>query len=302
MFFETPQSTEKRLKAMVFGGSNSGKTSGIIQFPNSAIIDTEGGTDEYQKTIIAKGSKVFRTTSFHTAMEAIQWLKTSKHSFRTLSIDSATILHQDIKEKTASIFDKHETKEKTKDLQDYGFRYHNQVKTQWKKMWRELISLDMNVLVTDHIKDKYQGMNRVGDTFDSDKDDEYVFSYVFKIENKTGNIRGMRTAVLAKERAEIGEPKFPDEFDWTYENFCKYYGKEIIEREAKPIVYATQESVDELVGLVTQYNVPQEWISKWKEKVGEEEFGKFTEEQIKTCVDFVNKKVKEGKLKAEVVF
>ena len=71
----------------VFGPAGVGKTTGVCQFPNAVIVDTERGTDFYSDTINKAGSVVLQTLNPDEIREELHTLLTEKHNFKTLIID-----------------------------------------------------------------------------------------------------------------------------------------------------------------------------------------------------------------------
>jgi hypothetical protein len=146
----------------------------------------------------------------------------------------------------------------------------------------------MNVIVTAHQKDVYgTGFNKVGVTFDSMRGDDYLFDLVFRVERKNGVL----IAITEKERAELGKQKFPKDFEWNYENFCKFYGKEIIEREAEPVKMATKEQIERANKLIEVVKVDDETVNKWLAKADVDSFDEMTGEQIQKVIEYLEKKV-----------
>ena len=287
-----PELKEKRLKMFVFGPAAVGKTTAAIQFPNNYIIDTEKGSDHYAKTITKMGSAVFQTNVFDEAAGEIKELLTTKHDYKTLTIDPITQLYSSVQEKWTRVFEKHAKTEKEAEVQDFGMRFWGRVKSDFKAFQRNLIAIDMNLIVTSHQKDQYgTGMTKIGVTFDSMKGDDYLFDLVFRLENKNGK----RMAITIKERAEIGENKFPPEFEWSYENFCKFYGSEIIQRAAIPVALASKEQVQKINDLLSMYRVEEKDIQAWFNKASVESFDEMTADQIQKCIDHVEKKINGGK-------
>jgi len=283
-----PEAKEKRLKLLVYGPAGVGKTTAAIQFPNSYIIDTEKGSDFYAKTINKSNSAVLQTNNPDEVREELHQLLTTSHPYKTLIIDPITQVYNATQEKWSRIFEKHEDKEKNKALMDFGPRYWGRVKSEFKGIQRLMMALDMNVIITSHQKDIYgAGMTKLGVGPDTMKGDEYLFDLVFELKN----IGGKRIATTIKERSEIGENKFPAEFEWSYGNFASFYGKDILEREAKPVEMATKQQVDEITRLLDVVKVDDETISKWFTKAGVDEWHEMNSEQIQKCIDFMNKKL-----------
>ncbi len=283
-----PEAKEKRLKMFVYGQAGIGKTMAAIMFPNSYIIDTERGTDDYPNVINGSKSVVFKSVNPDDIKEEIRELLTTKHEYRTLIIDPITQVYNAVQEKWTKIFEKHAKNEKDAEVQDFGMRYWSKVKSEFKAIQRLILALDMNVIITAHQKDVYgAGFSKVGVTFDSMKGDDYLFDLIFRIDKRGEK----RVAITEKERAEIGKQKFPAEFEWSYENFLKYYGKEIIERKAEAIPMATKEDVLRLNNLIEVVKLDEETINKWFTKANADTFDEFTKEQIDKCIEFVEKKL-----------
>lgn len=290
-----PEKIEKRLKLFMFGPPGSRKTTSAIQFPNAVLIDMERGSDQYHKSIEKSGSIVLQTTNPDEVRAEIKTLLTEKHPYRTLIIDPITIFYEATQEKWTRLFEKHtdDKKETVIALQDFGMRYWGRVKSEYKSMLRMLLQLDMNVIVTSHQKDVYgAGMQKVGVGPDSMKGDNYVFDYVFQLKV----INDKCVATTEKQRSEpLDAAKFPPEFEWSYENFLKFYGKEVIEREAKPVEMATPEQIAKIKSLVELVRVDDETINKWFTKCDVSEWEEMKSDEIKKCIDFVEAKLSPAK-------
>jgi len=287
---QKPEVKEKRLKMFVYGVAGVGKTLAALQFPNAYIIDCEKGTDFYADTINKANSVVLQTLDPDEIKEELRQLLTTKHGYKTLIIDPITQVYNATQEKWNKVFGKYAKTQEAKDVQDWGMRYWGKVKGDFKSIQRLILALDMNVIVTAHQKDVYgTGFSKIGVTFDSMKGDDYFFDYVFRIEKKAqGQIR---LAISAKERAEIGKNKFPAQFDWSYDNFLKFYGKEILEKESTPVVMASVEQVATIKKLIDVVKIDDAAITKWFNKAKVEDFSEMTGEQITKCVEFVQKKL-----------
>jgi len=286
---KTPEKIEKRLKMFIYGPAGVGKTTSVLQFPSSYIIDTEHGTDEYAEIIAASNSVVFNTTSLDDARQEVRALLSEKHPYRTLVIDPITHLYNDAQEKWARIFTKYAKTQKDAEIQDFGVRYWAKVKADFKSFERLLLSLDMNVIVTAHQKDVYgQGFTKLGVTFDSMRGDDYVFDLVFRIERRNGLVY----AIKEKERALPGKNRFPNEFEWSYENFLEYYGKDVIEREAKPVELATEEQLEKLNKFLAVLNIPEEELMKILKKANVDSWEDMPRDKMQLTLEWLENKVK----------
>ncbi len=282
-----PEGKEKRLKMLVYGPAGVGKTTACLQFPRAYIIDTERGTDFYAETINKAESAVLQTFNPETIKEELHALLTAKHNYRTLIIDPVTQIYNAVQERWTKIFEKNCKTEN--EIGDFGMRYWGKVKGEFKALQRLMLALDMNVIVTSHQKDVYgNNFSKIGVTFDSMRGDDYLFDLVFQVE-RVGKVLIARTI---KERAEIGKQKFSETFVWSYQNFCKFYGKEIIEKESKAVDMATPEQVAELTRLIEVVKIPDGTVDKWLEKAGADNFEELTAEQISKCVEYVKNQIK----------
>lgn len=278
-----PEAKEKRLKLLVYGPAGVGKTTAAIQFPNAYIVDTERGTDHYAKTINKSGSVVLQSNNPDEIRDELQQLLTKKHPYKTLIIDPITQVYNSCQEKWTRIFEKYAKTTKEAEIQDFGPRYWGRVKQDMKAIDRLLLSLDMNVLITSHQKDIYgPGMQKVGVGPDTKKGDEYLFDLVFELKN----LGGKRMAITTKERAEMGESRFPPEFEWSYDSFLNYYGSDVIQRASKPLALATPEQVIELTTLLGVVKVEEETINKWLTKAEVDKFADMKEDQILGCIAY----------------
>jgi len=288
-----PQEIKKRLKMFLYGASGVGKTTAALQFPNAYIIDLEKGTENYVATISKSGSRVFQSNDFYEIKEQIEALLTEDHEFKTLIIDPITILYLAIQDVWTRKFEA-EAREKNKapnaDMQDFGMRFWGKVKSDYKALQRLIMKLDMNVIVTAHQKDVYgNGFNKVGVTFDSMKGDDYFFDNVFRLEKRGKD----RVAVVVKQRCEIDNPIFPEEFQWSYDNFKKFYGAEAVERKATAVPMASAEQVRKIKALLEVVKMRDDWQDKVFSKADADNWEELTSDQIEKCIAQVEK-IKEG--------
>lgn len=283
-----PEVKEKRLKMFVYGQAGIGKTIAALQFPKAYIIDTEKGTDFYADTINKSESVVLQTLLPDDIKAELKELLTTKHDYRTLIIDPITQVYNAVQAKWTKIFEKNCKSKNESDIQDFGMRYWGKVKSEFKSIQRMILALDMNVIVTAHQKDVYgSNFSKLGTTFDSMRGDDYLFDLIFQIVKK-GN---QRIALTIKERANINGNKFPEEFEWSYENFLKFYGKEIIEKEATPVLMADKETIDRVVNMVNMIKIDESVIIKWFQKADVQDWSEMSKEQINGCEAYLNKKL-----------
>ena len=283
-----PELVERRLKMLVYGKAGSGKTTAAIQFPQSVIVDLEHGTDSYQKTILANNSIVLHSLDPSEIKEELTTLLTEDHGYKTVIIDPITHYYNAVQEKWTRIFSKHAKDEKAAELQDFGMKFWGRVKAEYKALQRILLSLDMNVIIISHEKDVYgNNFNKIGTSYDAMRGEDYVYDFVFQLEKRGQD----RIAIKIKERSEIGDNKFPDEFPWSYQNFLKYYGQKTIEKKAEPKQLATKEQVAKITQLLEIAKIEDETVEKWFNKEGVDEWAEFSFVNIQKCIDFINKRL-----------
>jgi hypothetical protein len=295
--FKKPDLTKDRLKMMVYGDAKVGKTRSVIQFPKAAIIDTEGGTTKYKKTILSLGSQIFNENNFDLVYKAVHALKYEKHEFTTLIIDSSSSLKHSLRNQWARIFDKHTDNIKRRDLQDYGQRYWTRCNSQWATLHRLLETIDMNVIVVAQETDEYEYSGstpfKTGVTYDGGKKDKFLFDYIFRIKKDGDAKDAARIAICEGERGEIGENKFPEEFEWSYNNFCKLYGKQELERAPEAKELASSAQVAMINKLLETTRIPQETTEKWLIKANVNDFNEMEKSDIQKCIDFLIKQEEE---------
>lgn len=283
-----PEIKEKRLKLFMYGPPAVGKTVASLQFKNAFIIDTEKGTDFYSKLINDNDSAVFQSTNIDEIRSQLKELLTTEHPYKTLVIDPMTQVYNAVQDKWTRIFEKYAKTDQEKEVGDFGMRYWGKVKGEIKSLQRIIMQLDMNVIITAHQKDVYgTGFSKMGVTFDSMKGDDYLFDLVFHIVKK-GNIR---IAETVKERALPGEQKFPAEFEWSYQNFLNFYGKDIIEKAAVPVALATTEQIHRALELVEALKVPESQVEKWFDASDVSEWTEMKQEQVQKCIALMEQKI-----------
>lgn len=271
-----PAMIESRLKALFYGCAGVGKTMAAIQFPKPYIIDTEGSTNkpQYVRAIEAVDGAVLMTVDFDEMVNEVRELLTTKHEYKTLVIDSLTLLYNDLLEKA-------ERKVGT----EFG-RHYGEANKRMKQLLNLLFRLDMNVIITSHSKNEY-GTNLavLGQTFDCYKKLDYLFDLVFEIQ-KRGN---HRVGLVKKSRIE----SFPDSesFPFSYDEIAQRYGRHILERDAVAQELSTPDQVAEMLRLIDLLKVPQETYQKWLDKASSESWEDMQKDSIQKCIDHLKAKI-----------
>ena len=271
-----PETIKKRLKALFYGSAGVGKTTAGISFPKPYLIDTEKGAenDQYVKLLSDAGGVVFQTSDFNEMLEEVKNLISEKHDYKTLIIDPLTTVYNDLLDKAA-----------LKVGTEFG-RHYGEANKSMKHLLNLLIRLDMNVIITSHAKNEYgDNLKVLGTTYDCYKKLDYLFDLVFEIQKRGKD----RVGIVKKSR--IATFADGEQFPFSYESIAQKYGKEVLERDAVPVVLATQEQVTELSRLIELFKVPEEIYRKWLDKAEAENLGEMSTDNIKKCIDSLNKKL-----------
>ena len=274
-----PEAVEKRLKALFYGAAGTGKTTCSISFPRAYFIDTERGAEnsQYTNLLIQNGSSIFQTTDFDEVLKEVMSLLTEKHEYKTLVIDSLTNVHNDLMDKMA-----------LRVGTEFG-KHYSEANKKMKQLCNLLLRLDMNVIITSHAKNEYgSNMMVLGTTFDCYKKLDYLFDLVFEIQ-KLGH---ERVAITKKSRI-AGIPD-GETFTFSYEDIAKRYGREILERDAKPVILSTPDQILEINRLILINKITPEVTQKWLDKANCETFADMPSEAIQKCIDFLRTKQTTG--------
>jgi len=266
-------------KMIIFGRPGVGKTWASLDFPNVYYIDTEGGAnlDHYTDKLKKAGGAYFGpdqgSLDFSTVIEEVITLATIKHPYKTLVIDSFSKLYNN---KAAEAADK--------GGDDFG-RDKKEANKPTRKLIRWLDKLDMNVLLICHEKDRWQNSQVVGQTFDGWEKLEYELHLCLRV-IKLGE---SRKAKVVKTRLQ----EFPEDetFPWSFAEFAKRFGTDVIEAAPVPIKLASPEQVQHLNELIKAVRVEKDTTDKWLEKAGIETFDEMDVETIQKCIAALTNKL-----------
>lgn len=279
-----PTKVEKRLKALFYGEAGAGKTTAAIQFPCPYLIDTEKGAtnDQYVKMLNDSGGAYFFTADFDDLLKEVTTLLSEKHTYKTLIIDPLTVVYNDLLDKSAKALMTNEDPLGTA----FG-RHKAAADRKVKHLLNLLLRLDMNVIITSHAKMQWgDGMVKLGNTFDCYAKLDYLFDLVFEVQKRG---KDSRVGVVKKTRHEGF--KEADVFPFSYDEVANRYGREILERKAKPEELATAEQVEELTNLVDVLKIKEEEVDKWLDKANAATFAEMPADTIVKCINYCKAKV-----------
>lgn len=287
----TPEAIEpKKPKVLVFGPPGVGKTWVSLEFPNVFYIDTEGGADlaHYRQKLKNAGGMYLGpeqgSLDFDTVIGQIEALATEEHGFKTIVIDSITKLFN------TAITDE---QQRLGDKDAFGASKKGPVR-QMARLVRWLNRADMNAVIIAHQKDQWgldsKGNREViGQTFDAYEKLEYDLHFVLRISKLGSGANAKRFAHIGKSRL-TGFPE-GERFDWSYQEFADRYGKDVIEKEAVPVVLASPEQVAELKRLLELVKLPDGTTEKWLTKAGAETYEEMNSDQINACTALLKGKL-----------
>ena len=248
-----------RLKLLVWADFGVGKTWFALQFPGVSAIDMERGTVHYGDQLTFE---VQHTASPDDVMATVDWLLTNEHPYRTLVIDPITIYWEALQRKWSDIYLRRNRGKKGHRHEFYAFQPNDwaPMKAELKELCRKLAMLDMNVICTAREKPKYaegdgEIMRRAGETFDAEKSLPYLFDTVMRMwvgEN------GQRMAEVSKDRSQ----KLPllEPFVCDYPAFEELIGRDVLEREAKPLEMASDAQRARIRHCITVLELPADAV------------------------------------------
>lgn len=271
-------------KFMLSGKPGTGKTWFALNFNAPYFIDTETGATRknYVEKLIASGGSYLGpeqgSQDFREVINQVRELATTKHSYKTLVIDSFSKLYNlecaAAEERVGSDFgkDKREANKPTRQLM------------------RWLERLDMTVILVCHQKDKWERRERelvmAGSTFDGFPKMEYDLD--LWLETKLQGSK--RFATIVKSRIE-GLPVATD-IPLDYETFKKLYGEDVVEGDVKAITLASDAQVAEIKRLVDLLKVPEDQCDKWLAKFQAVEWEDLSKENATKLLEYLNKTIK----------
>jgi hypothetical protein len=238
----TPE--QRRLKLYVYGPSGVGKTITALNFPDPAVLDTDGGTAWYTQHFKFKR---LQTTDVDEIHKAVDELIVDPSGVKTLVIDSFTKYYEFLVEKHIKrLRVKKGNPQYTLQPVDY-----KGIKGDLRSFINKLLALDLNIIATAQIKPVYsQGegefMKILGYEPDSHKDIPYLFDIVLELNFGPGDIR---MAKVIKDRTNT----LPKEFEFTYQSMVQAMGAKELEREA--VQLRTEQNLNKVSNRILAINL-----------------------------------------------
>jgi hypothetical protein len=285
----SPESVEpKHPKILIYGPAGVGKTWTALEFPNVFYVDTEGGADldHYRAKLKASGGGYFGpdqgSLDFETVIGQVEALATEKHHYKTIVFDSVTKLFSAAVSAESERLGKGDV---------FGASKKAPVR-QMARLVNWVNRADLNGIYICHeqalwgLKDGQR--EEIGKTFDAWSKLEYELHLVLRIGKIGTGENAKRVAYIGKSRL----PAFPEgaSFPWSYAEFAARYGKDVIEKEAVPVVLATAAQVAEIAALLERVKVPEDWQSKCFKKADIDSWDEMDAAVIAKCIDFLKER------------
>lgn len=251
-------------KIVVFGGPGVGKTWASLSFPSCYYVDCEGGANlpHYIARLKESGGVYLGpdqgANDFPAMTEEIQTLATTKHHYRTLVIDSFSKIFNT---QVSADLERMENSAKNK-KEELGATYGKEKRPaiNWTRRWlRWFDSLDMNVILIAHEKEKY--LNNKPDGIIPDAWDK--LSHELHLSLHITKQGAARKAKVVKTRLSGFQDN--EMFDWSYAEFAARYGKDIMEAASVPVELATDAQIARYNELLSTVKVPDEALAKWED-------------------------------------
>ncbi len=189
------------------------------------------------------------SNDFPTLLDEIQNLATTQHRYKTLVIDSLSKVFNSQIAVTGEAMEKGGKEDAFGASKKPAVQYTRRL-VNW------LSKLDMNVILICHQKDLWKDGKPAGVTFDAWDKLDYELHLVLRIQK-----------VGPERRAFIGKTRLipfvdGESFPWSYAEFAKRYGQDVMEQAAKPTVLASEAQVAEFKGTVAKLKLAPDVLEK----------------------------------------
>lgn len=251
-----PKTTEPKKPAiLVFGEAGVGKTFVSLDFPNVFFVDTERGATQkvYQDKLDNAGGVYLGieqgSQNFDEVLEQVRALRSEKHAYKTLVIDSFTKLFN------IEIANEQERLKKAGKKDEFGISKKPAI-ARARELIGLLSTIDMNVILICHEAPNWSDGEQKG--VKADSYDKLIYELDLALHIR--KIGGSRKAFIVKSRLE----KFPEgtSLEWGYNEIANRWGKAVIEKEHTPVALATPEQLKKVKQLNDALKTTPEEIDK----------------------------------------
>ena len=274
-----PEVKEARLKVLLYADKGVGKTHFCCSFPDAYYIDTEG-LEDYPHLVgmlESNGGQIVYLNEITEIIKEVTELLSTKHSFKTLIIDSISFPYAWLSQAESERLAK---KSPNTEGTEFGANLAKAKRLTFQ-LGILLSRLDMNVLVVAHEKQKFIDNKDAGKTFDISDKLAYSLGAVWNLRL----LGKQRKLFVEKSRySELATGDFID-FDQGYETIKSLYGENIFIREVKTEKLATGEQIKELTRLIDLLKINEEVVGKLLTNAKAATFEQMTEVFAQKAID-----------------
>jgi AAA domain len=272
---------------LIYGPPGVKKTWVSLDFPRPFYIDCEGGASlkAYQEKLEASGGCYMGlkegSQDFATVLTQIHALATEEHPYRTVVIDSISKLW------AIALSDEQE-KLGTKDA--FG-AYKKGPTRQYMSMIKWIQRLDMNGIFIAQQKEQW-GFNAqtrqremLGYTYDGQEKLEHDLHLTLRI------ARPAEAAYAYTGKTRLAGFTTGEVFDWSYSEFAKRFGRDIMESASVPLSIANNDQLTELFRLIDVIKMPPDWEEKVFKKAGVDDWREMDGEHVDKCITMLKSRM-----------
>lgn len=283
-----PKSAEpSKPKMVLFGPSGVGKTWFSLSFPKVYYIACEDGASRSHYTDRLKSSggvylgREDGALDFDVLIDQVKALATEKHEYKTLVVDSITKIFNEAVSREA---------DRLGEKNAFGADKKPAI-AHMRRLISAVSRLDMNVLLIAHEKAEW-GVDSKGDRAEIGKCPDCWDNLIYELDLAfQARKRGALRECLTKKSRLVGFPE-GEAFKLDFGEFSTRYGVDIIDKESKPIIVATEDQVREILRLVDLLKIDAATIDKWHEKANAESFAEYSQETAAKVIESLTNKLK----------
>lgn len=272
-----PTLPPERIIALVAGESGSGKSYFVACMKHALIYDTDiGGGLAYADARIARNqSERIPAGSYVEILDDLR-RRHQRGSLKdrvTVAIDHVSALQQEAALRHNPGLER-----------DFG-RSNDVATREWRKIREFFRNQDFNLIVTAHMKAKWENEKAVGLQADGAKNIEGDVSIVLQVRRSNAY---PSTAWVQKWRRDPEDPRglIPATFPLTIDAFESMAGPGMLAAR-EPVPVASEEQVAKLSAMLEVAKLPDGTVEKWMKKAQVDTFAEMPATSIAKCIEFV---------------
>lgn len=270
---------QARIKTLLYADKGAGKTHFCCSIPNTYYIDTEG-LEHYPHLVgmlNENGGEIVYLAEITEIIKEVQSLLSTKHSFKTVVIDSISFPYAWLAQMEAERLMK-----KTPNTEGTEFGANiAKAKRLTFQLGILLSRLDMNVIVVAHEKAKFVDNKDAGKTFDINDKLAYSLGAVWNL-----RLQGTHRKLFV-EKSRYSELKTGEliDFDDGYNIIKELFGENIFMREINIEELITEQQINDLQHLFNILRISEEQVNKTLTIGGANSIEELTKAFAKQCID-----------------